>query len=491
MVKYSNMVYSIKSNPFNLKQELKDTKHGTPKLLHYVWLTDQGEDARLPDIEKNQKNINDNLKKLPVTEGWKYILWTNAKLRDTQKLLDKYIDSEFLSYFEIRSLNDHNYPLNSREEALNLWKHGVKGLAIDLLKYDVVYSNGGVIMDFNFSLNNNLSHHTNSFDFFTCKAKIKDKFMPENSFFAADKNHEALGKLISTILKDYYEVGFHEANDDLGYTHRLVAAAVAPENLEENVINYYIKEGDQPIIHKHVMVAQRPQPDEVEDFTFYYFFSKNKAIYSMVKTEDGVEHGAVTNQEMKEYLSANIPQESKLNKEITMSELSLAQMRAFDWVALMEGSNTNTFWQMRGSTEVKSLPFYSSNIIEHISLHTPIDGEHNIDLSNINSKLRSEFQYIAKKFGLNHSSLDKIEDYYQKQFNFLIEMPNKLNLNSFATQHYYKEYKNMVYNLNEAQGNNVLIDRCSYSTYEDLTMSNHCLNPIFTIGQDGAEKSWY
>jgi len=158
-----------------------------PKIIHQIWLG-----GPLP--EEFKAYIYTWLEKHP---GWYYKLWTDEDMKN------------------IRLYNQQYY-----DEAEN---YGVKS---DLLKWEVIYSFGGVYIDVDFECLQPLDRFHETYDFYTALQPLDTQFVQLGAaIFGAVPEHPILKHCIETIKDDWHLKGAPTKTGPVHFTKSLYAMA--------------------------------------------------------------------------------------------------------------------------------------------------------------------------------------------------------------------------------------------------------------------------
>lgn len=187
------------------------------KFFHSVWLTNEDD----PQEIKSLDNFLDQVKKL---ENYEAIIWTNLDpdvlysqnpLLEINKIKVNYIGDLNTRYKELLDLivNKNNY--------IDLYFSA--GAFIDIAKYLILQSEGGILADFNFKFSDQFSHSILAkYDFIGLEQAYN---YLENGFFVLNqKSHIIMNELLNIInelvfspdcgLKEFREAFFDCSGDD-------------------------------------------------------------------------------------------------------------------------------------------------------------------------------------------------------------------------------------------------------------------------------------
>lgn len=214
---YDGTFYDSNNLPIN--------NHPIEKISHHIWIKshqNKGRNGNIKEIsEKNLKNLIDKSTKIDSSSSnFIHILWTNDKglIPDT---IDKLKDTSI----EIREINTLNDDIENLDLIVGLIEDGIYGLAVDVLKYEVVRIHGGIVSDLNYHFyTHDLSPLLDSYSFFTQSMTQARSVMHENSMFAANKEHIILTEtcnMINMSLKFIKDNGYHSSCTNSELVHDL------------------------------------------------------------------------------------------------------------------------------------------------------------------------------------------------------------------------------------------------------------------------------
>jgi hypothetical protein len=140
---------------------------------------------------KDLANLIKQINKMDSSNSeFKHILWCNSI-----ELIPSTIAALKAVNIEVRDINSLNAEIKNLDFIKNLIESDIYGLAIDILKYEVVRIFGGLVVDLNYNLiNNNMDKMLDSYSFFTHARWTNEdqSFQFENNMFAAHKGHSIL-----------------------------------------------------------------------------------------------------------------------------------------------------------------------------------------------------------------------------------------------------------------------------------------------------------
>jgi hypothetical protein len=176
------------------EQPLLKTNIDNPKMFHGLWLTNI-QNPRI--ISSELENFLDQAKKL---DGYKVYLWTNIspdKLREMNSLLQEgNIVVKDINDIQTEHINLLNF-VTSPKEYINFKDSSTTGLAIDVAKYIIIESQGGIVADLNFKFDNNFQQ--SSIEDYNFIAFSNQFNFIENGFFVATSHHPILTETLNII----------------------------------------------------------------------------------------------------------------------------------------------------------------------------------------------------------------------------------------------------------------------------------------------------
>jgi len=216
-MKVSSLATTYKKDPDNI-----------PKVLHSIWLTNKNNPKEIKNEDiKNIFNSKDFFQE--SDPNWKYVVWTNDKniiQSSTQKLEDNSI--------EVHSIYEIKEQIQLFDLVANLIEHQKFGMASDILRYSILFSQGGVYLDLNFKPKNNLEKYINKYDFLTQ--------FTQNNFFVSKAYHIILEKTLSHMHNFFNTKKLDDLSNDqtMIYTHTpFVLLILQNSNIEGNVDFYH------------------------------------------------------------------------------------------------------------------------------------------------------------------------------------------------------------------------------------------------------------
>jgi len=188
-------VYRDHNNlPFN--------KNPIEHISHHIWIKSHQSTTNKEIPEKTFSKFVDQLMKMETaSQEFKHIIWCNDQelipltVKAVNDLKDNHnIDMEIR---EISSLNNQIKHLDILNKLIENQKYGV---AIDILKYEVVRVFGGVVLDLNYILHTDkLVDLLDSYNFFAHGGSGSGGIAVENHMFAAYKGHPILATMHNVI----------------------------------------------------------------------------------------------------------------------------------------------------------------------------------------------------------------------------------------------------------------------------------------------------
>jgi hypothetical protein len=131
-----------------------------------------------------------------TSTSWQHILWTNCKAcipHSIQQLAN--------SGFQVRELTEEQNQLQSLEFVNHFLEVKQFGLAVDILREDIINAFGGVYLDLNFRLAQSPEKYMGKFDFIG----ISGELFNENYMFVAKPHHP----IVKNALKVAIEFSTH------------------------------------------------------------------------------------------------------------------------------------------------------------------------------------------------------------------------------------------------------------------------------------------
>lgn len=172
---------------------------------------------------KDLDNLVEQINKMDSSNSeFKHIIWCNdlglipatiAALKDIN--------------IEVRDIKSLGAEIKNLDVIETLIEREIYGLAIDILKYEVIRIFGGLVVDLNYQLiTDNLSHVLDSYNFFThARWRLEDEdFQFENNMFAANKGHPILTEVCEQInmsLEFIKEHGYDSSCTQSDLVHEL------------------------------------------------------------------------------------------------------------------------------------------------------------------------------------------------------------------------------------------------------------------------------
>lgn len=214
-----NHNFEIESTSINTEMKSNNNKYNDvliPKKIHQIWI---GSDAN--NLPEHKKLYMSSYKKILPT--WEYQLWTD------------------------NDLNINNFPLTYQyiEKLLNMNDKGKYAKIADLIRYEILFKEGGFYFDTNIELLKDITDlfykkdgQDFNYDFIVCCEDdngLKNKTYLSNGFFGCKKN----SKFISRILNDVVlrEIDFNnDANRVTGPS--LFVKCLTEEDYSNPKINY-------------------------------------------------------------------------------------------------------------------------------------------------------------------------------------------------------------------------------------------------------------
>lgn len=214
----AEVICDLKNNLYNIHNiELKNT-NSIPKLLHLVWLTDQDRPQKAPNYYEILSNIQEKL------EDFEISIWTNIDTNDFRDLHENIMDYKVnvksimdletkytgmqslinspnsLSQYIRKFINDNNFLyqiINNIDKSM--------GLKVDWAKYLIMESKGGLLMDWNFKVANNILDKMQKYDFIATHMEFG---RIENSVFAARKSHPIFTDVLDMLEDSFFNQNF-------------------------------------------------------------------------------------------------------------------------------------------------------------------------------------------------------------------------------------------------------------------------------------------
>ena len=203
----------------------KQDPNNIPKVIHSIWLTNPSSPREL--FKSDIKNIISNKKFFEKDgEKWSYIIWTNDK-----KLIPKSVKSLEKNNIEVRSIDDYKSEISLFDEILSLVKNNKFGMASDILRYELLFNDGGVYADLNYKFLQSIKNYLKKYDF------IMADF--QNNFFAAKKNHEILRDALDEISADWNPIQNLFWKQTVGITHIPYVLSIIKNANKHGNIDFY------------------------------------------------------------------------------------------------------------------------------------------------------------------------------------------------------------------------------------------------------------
>lgn len=211
------------------------------KVFQGLWITNVDNPK---SIDYNLLNFIEQSKKL---EGYETVIWSNIesnKLKEMNPLLE----SENITVKNLIDIKTQ-YPqlvdfILSPKNYININNaHSFNGLIIDVAKYIIIESQGGILADLNFEFDDSFKQDSiKSYDFI---ADLKRFGNIENGFFISKPNHIIFKELLDIVdeminnpecsLKELRDTGSTDTITDLFSMMPLVMAYIKSNNLEGNI----------------------------------------------------------------------------------------------------------------------------------------------------------------------------------------------------------------------------------------------------------------
>ena len=184
----------VKCTKYHDCNRLPINKFPIEKILHHIWVRTH-EDLQSDSNEIKEKNIANIIDQYQKLQGFRPMFWVNDESLYPNTIAQlKNLGAEILN---INVLKNFNIDIYAAKICL---EKGYVGGIVDWLKYEIVKTFGGVVLDVNFRLHyNNISKIFDLYSFITLTSLGVDDD-PENFFIAASRDHQIL-KIISNELK--------------------------------------------------------------------------------------------------------------------------------------------------------------------------------------------------------------------------------------------------------------------------------------------------
>lgn len=189
-------------------RELRTDKYNIPRIVHYVWLSDNAFDKK-QGIPPNFKRphaahiecFKDNVSVLSKEKGWKHVIWTNIP-KENSVLVNAFKTALRLS--DDVELKTWDETLQFSSPALMLALNEMKNYAMasDILRYHVLFKKGGVYCDFDFNFLIDPDYLLKKSCFFAGLDRSRS-IAPTNAVIGAKRYHPILKKCIDEIERSF------------------------------------------------------------------------------------------------------------------------------------------------------------------------------------------------------------------------------------------------------------------------------------------------
>lgn len=200
-----------------------------PRIIHSIWLTNKENPREL--LRQDIKSIIARKKFFANDGEWEHVVWTNDK-----KLIPKSIKSLEKNGITVRSIYEIKDELKLFNEVIELIAQNKFGMASDILRYSIIYSEGGTYADLNYKFFQTIWQYVQKYDWFSD--------YHQNNFFSAKKYHIVLEGALKEIASGFEKPITYIDNLSNDHTFQMtylpyVISLIRNSNKDGNIDFYY------------------------------------------------------------------------------------------------------------------------------------------------------------------------------------------------------------------------------------------------------------